>query len=310
MVPNSIGQRFTLTTFGESHGEAIGGVIDGCPAGIAINQSLVESELSRRRGGQQDGSTRRKEPDNVEWLSGIYEGKTLGTPIAFLIRNADTRSEDYEALRGWMRPGHADYTYEERYGHRDHRGGGRSSGRETAARVVAGAIAKQILDTYGILIESSCDRVRCTENIGGTVCCRIMGVRPGIGDPVFDKINARLAYAMMSIPSAISFEMGIGKEATEMNGKQFADAWSEGTAAQPTQTNHCGGVQGGLSNGMPIEFAVGFHPVVTQSEMICRNAEGELKQIEIGGRHDLCHVERASAVVEAMAALTIADYII
>lgn len=300
---NTFGNRFRLTTFGESHGPALGGVIDGCPAGIAIDMQSVNEMLRRRREGDIASSctTARKEPDQIEWLSGIYDGRTLGTPIAFLIRNKDCQSQDYDQLREWFRPGHADYTYQAKYGIRDHRGGGRASGRETAARVVAGAIAMQIIATRGITINSR------TEGL--TVVCFIENLPAGIGDPIFDKLNARLAYGMMSIPSAIAFEMGIGKGVSQLAHDQYADAWiPAGQGNHLTLTNHCGGVQGGISNGMPVQCSVTFHlPVTVPQGMACRNIAGEIKTIAPQGRHDSNHMSRCAVIVESMAALVIAD---
>ena len=323
MTGNTFGEHFRLTTFGESHGEAVGGIIDGCPAGVAVDFAQIDSELSRRRGDGIEGSTSRKECDQVEWLSGILDGVTLGTPIAFLVRNRDTRSDDYEQLKEWQRAGHADYTYEAKYGCRDHRGGGRASARETVARVVAGAIARQLLAAKGITIASEAE---CQDSqdgarheampgtVGGTVRCSVYGLRPGVGEPVFNKLGARLAYAAMSIPSAVSFEMGAGREATAMSGNDYADRWLPDNGQQPaaaTITNHCGGVQGGISNGMPVEFTVGFHPVVTQIPLTqCRNKEGKVQMIEIKGRHDRCHVPRAAVIVEAMTAITLTDFLL
>ena len=293
-------------------------MIDGCPAGLVIDFAQIDAELARRRGDGVEGTTERKECDHIEWQSGIMDGVTLGTPIAFLVSNGDARSEDYDNLKEWQRAGHADYTYQEKYGVRDHRGGGRASARETVARVVAGAIAKHLLAKEGISIASEwCAGQNVSEEntVGGNVRCTIFGVKPGVGEPVFDRLNARLAYAMMSIPSAVSFEMGIGKEATAITGKDYADRWNDLHNSQftiqnskLTLTNHCGGIQGGISNGMPIEFTVGFHPVVTQIPLTqCRNGAGEVRMIEVKGRHDRCHVSRAAVVVEAMAALTIID---
>ena len=322
MLGNTFGEHFRLTTFGESHGESVGGVIDGCPAGIHLDFAQIDAELARRRGEGIEGTTERKELDQVEWQSGIMDGVTLGTPIAFFVRNYDVRSDDYENMKEWQRAGHADYTYQEKYGVRDYRGGGRASARETVARVIGGAVAKQMLEGKGIMISSD---VCCqnkpgnhnNETIGGTVRCSVYGVRPGIGEPVFNKLNARLAYAMMTIPSAVSFEMGIGLQSTEMTGSDYADRWMEcgqqsAASGQPiTISNHCGGVQGGISNGMPIEFTVGFHPVVTQIPLTqCRNGVGEVRMIEVKGRHDCCHVPRAAVIVEAMAALTLIDYLV
>jgi len=332
MLGNTFGEHFRLTTFGESHGTSVGGVIDGCPAGLKIDFAMIDAELARRRGDGVEGTTERKESDQIEWQSGIMDGVTLGTPIAFLVRNGDTRSEDYDSLKEWQRAGHADYTYQKKYGIRDHRGGGRASARETVSRVIAGAIAKQLLANEGISIISEtvvADLQSATsdnQTIGGKVRCNIYGVKPGIGEPVFNKLNARLAYAMMAIPSAVSFEMGAGLQATEMTGADYADRWNEVDVADfksattdelkqssnqaITRTNHCGGVQGGISNGMPIEFTVGFHPVVTQIPITqCRNRAGEVQMIEIKGRHDRCHVSRVVVIVEAMAALTLIDFL-
>ena len=262
-----------------------------------LDTELVDKELARRRGDSPD-TTSRKEADEVEWLSGLYEGRTLGTPLAFLVRNRDCHPEDYEALRDVFRPGHADYTYQMRYGIRDHRGGGRASGRETVARVVAGAIAKQVLSQRNIRITSTID--------GMCVRCTVEGVPAGVGEPVFDRLNARLAYAMMSIPSAIAFTMGTGLP------EGFPDAWNEGGVGSTlTVTNHCGGVQGGISNGMPVVFSVGFHPPVTQPEgMLCRDMEGNIRNVAPGGRHDKSHIIRLPVIVEAMAAITLLDMLI
>ena len=301
---NSIGNRFRLSTFGESHGVAVGGIIDGCPAGIVLDNEFIAAELHRRREG--DGSdhvTTRHEADEVEWLSGLHEGVTLGTPLAFLVRNTDCRPEDYEQLRTLFRPGHADYTYTVKYGLRDHRGGGRASGRETVARVVAGAVAKQILKTSGITI-------RATAH-DHEVSCTAEGVPAGVGDPIFDRLNACLAYAMLSIPSAMAFAMGDTPEAFRLAQKAFPDQWREqGDGNTLTLTNHCGGIQGGISNGMPVRFHVGFHLPPTQPDgMVCRDSEGRLHHVAPHGRHDRNHLSRLPVIVEAMAALVIIDLI-
>lgn len=303
---NSFGNRFRLTTFGESHGAAIGGVIDGCPAGLAIDTRFVDAELLRRRQGDipSASTTARQEADAVEWLSGIYEGLTLGTPIAFCIRNCDCRPADYDQLRDCFRPGHADYTYWSKYRHRDPRGGGRSSGRETASRVVAGAVAKLWLRTRGVEIAASA--------AGHRVSCRIDGLPAGVGEPVFDRLGARLAYAMLSIPSAMAFAMGDRPEAFELPADQFPDPWVPGGEGPSlTASNHCGGVQGGISNGMPVQFHVGFHLPVTQpGGMMCRKADGTLVPTAPGGRHDANHITRLPVIVESMAALVAADYLV
>lgn len=308
-MSNTFGTRFKLTTYGESHGPAIGGVVDGCPAGIIFNNDLLVSEMSRRHTGP--GATTRVEADTVEILSGVYQGRTLGTPIAFMIRNEKANSSDYDELRDLYRPGHADYTYAMRYGHRDHRGGGRASGRETAARVAGGAIAKMLLHEKVINVEASVLKQGESyehDSAGGVIECTITGVPAGVGNPIFDKLNARLAAAMMSIPSAIGFEMGAGFEAAMMRGSEYRDEWGE---EQLTKTNHCGGIQGGISNGMPILFRTAFHPVVTIDQPTeCLGIDGKLHTWQPRGRHDSCHIHRTVVVVEAMAALTIADFII
>ena len=308
-MSNTFGTRFRLTTYGESHGPAVGGIIDGCPANVRIDMDAIRADLDRRR----DGAPRQEE-DAIEWLSGLKNDITLGTPIAFCIRNKYARPGDYDLLADCYRPGHADYTYEKKYGLRDHRGGGRASARETVARVVAGAIAKQILDPIEIHATPSTqasNQAIADDTLGGTVTCRITGLPAGVGDPVFDKLNARLASAMMSIPSAIGFEMGIGFQAAEMTGSQYIDRWTSPSNQAITETNHCGGIQGGISNGMPVEFRVAFHPVPTLPQPVeCLAANGTLKTLQINGRHDRCHVPRAAVVVEAMAALTIIDYIL
>lgn len=304
---NSFGNQFRLTTFGESHGTAVGGVVDGCPAGIVIDQAFIAKELLRRRIGDDstaEGLTTRHEPDQVEWLSGLMDGTTLGTPLAFIIKNTDCRSEDYERLRYLCRPGHADYTYTAKYGIRDHHGGGRASGRETAARVVAGAIAKQILRDRGITFRSS--------HHDHQVSCTIEGVPTGIGNPIFDRLNARLAHAVLSIPSAMAFAMGDTPDAFLLSQQEYPDQWREyGTGNTLTLTNHCGGIQGGISNGMPILFHVGFHLPPTQPDgMECRASDGSLHHVAPHGRHDRNHIPRLPVIVEAMAAITLLDCLI
>ncbi len=307
---NTFGNKFRLTTYGESHGLAVGGIIDGCPSRIAIDMEAIHRDLVRRRQG-----ALRQEEDEIEWLSGLKDGITMGTPIAFTIRNKNTRSEDYDQLADCYRPGHADYTYEQKYGLRDHRGGGRASARETVARVVAGAIAKQVIAPVEIHAEATLTGPEdVNDTHGGVVSCRITSLPAGIGEPIFNKLNARLAFAMMSIPSAIGFEMGAGFAAAEMKGSEYIDRWNGGLNASNnqaiTKTNHCGGIQGGISNGMPVEFRVAFHPVVTLPQPVeCLTADGEMRTLQVNGRHDRCQVPRAAVVVEAMAAMTIADLI-
>lgn len=306
---DTFGHTFRLTTFGESHGLAVGGIIDGCPSGIVIDTEQIRQDLQRRSGP-------RNEPDEVIFLSGIVEGKTIGTSIGFMVKNVDARSEDYEPLQQLFRPGHADYTYEQRYATRDWRGGGRSSARETVARVVAGSIAKQILTFSNIKISTTTnmsDDAPDGDTIGGIVSCTITGVKAGVGNPVFGKLNATLAGAMMSIPSAIGFEMGAGFGAANMKGSEYIDNWSIGEDGKQivTKTNHCGGIQGGISNGMPIEFRVAFHPVVTLQQGIdCIDAAGKIHHIKPGGRHDNSQTQRATVIVESMAAIVLADYIV
>ena len=267
---------------------------------------LIDRELRRRR---EDAP--RNEADEIEWLSGIVDGMSIGTPIAFAIHNKDAHPADYEHLKDLYRPGHADYTYSKKYGIRDYRGGGRASARETVARVVAGAIAKQIILPIQIATTIKEPDVECDNDTrGGVVKCVIENAPAGIGDPLSNKLNARLAAAMMSIPSAIGFEMGMGFAAAEMTGSQYIDRWDKnGTFL--TETNHCGGVQGGISNGMPIEFRVAFHPVVSLPLPIeCLHMDGHVENVLIGGRHDRCHIKRAAVVVEAMAAICLADCLV
>lgn len=306
---NTYGTKFRITTYGESHGPAVGAVIDGCPAGVALDMEAIAAALERRRFGAP-----RQEEDEVEWLSGLKDGITLGTPIAFIIRNKNTRPEDYAPLEHMFRPGHADYTYYMKYGLRDHRGGGRASARETAVRVVAGAIAMQLMPEVDIrsTVESGGMPAE-NDTVGGVVSCCVRGVAAGVGEPLFGKLNASLAAAMMSIPSAIGFEMGAGFEAARMKGSEYIDRWKGETDEQPslTLTNHCGGIQGGISNGMPIEFRVAFHPVVTIPQPVeCLHEDGHLEHLQIDGRHDRYHIERAAVVVEAMTALCLIDYML
>jgi chorismate synthase len=345
MAGNTFGNFFKLTTFGESHGEAIGGVIDGCPAGISIDLMAVQTEMMRRRPGQSAIVTQRKEPDTVRFLSGIFEGKTTGTPIGFIIENTNQKSTDYTHIKDSYRPSHADYTFDKKYGHRDYRGGGRSSARETASRVAAGAIAKQLLagitvDAFvssvgNIFLEKPYQdldfkqiertEVRCPDaetaskmiakikeikkqgdTIGGTITCVIQNVPIGLGEPVFDKLHAQLGKAMLSINAVKGFEFGSGFCGARMQGSEHNDLFNEdGT----TKTNLSGGIQGGISNGMDIYFRVAFKPVATvmQNQETINN-KGEKVEMQGKGRHDPCVVPRAVPIVEAMTALTIADF--
>ncbi len=308
-MSNTFGSHFRLTTYGESHGLAVGGIIDGCPAGIRLDMEALAHDLKRRRCGAP-----RQEEDSVEWLSGLKDGVTLGSPIAFAVRNKNARPEDYAPLEHLFRPGHADYTYFVKYGLRDHRGGGRASARETVVRVVAGAIAKQLLSPIEIHAEPLSQPINHTtpdDTYGGIVRCRVTEVPAGVGEPLFGKLNASLAAAMIGIPSAIGFEMGVGFAASTIKGSEYIDRWNSGQCETRTKTNHCGGIQGGISNGMPVEFSVAFHPVVSIPQPVeCLHEDGHLETIDIGGRHDRWHIERASVVVEAMAALVLADYLV
>jgi chorismate synthase len=347
MAGNTFGNIFKVTTFGESHGPALGGVIDGCPPGITLDLKLIENEMQRRKPGQSSIVTQRKEEDTVTFYSGIFEGKTTGTPIGFLIHNKDQKSKDYSHIKKTYRPSHADYVYDKKYGHRDYRGGGRSSARETACRVVAGAIAKQIIKEikitafvssvgeikvdkdYKSLDFSNIEKnpVRCADpdaailmekyikeirkegdTVGGIVTCVIENCPIGIGEPVFDKLHAELGKAMLSINAVKGFEFGSGFNGTKLKGSEHNDSFeSNGT----TKTNNSGGIQGGISNGMDIYFNVAFKPVATimksQKTIDSNNNEVEMSG---KGRHDPCVVPRAVPIVEAMSALVILDYIL
>lgn len=345
MAGSTFGQLFRITTFGESHGVAIGGVIDGVPSNIEINLEDVQIQLDRRKPGQSAIVTQRKETDVVQFLSGIFEGKTTGAPIGFLIPNNDQKSTDYDHIKDAFRPSHADFTYEQKYGHRDYRGGGRSSARETASRVVAGAIAKQILLKLGINITAYVDQVgsislnsldnvdlnlieknpvRCPnaekaeemeelireirksgDTIGGCVKCLVKGMPIGLGEPVFDRLNAELGKALFSINAVKGVEFGSGFSSVEMKGSEHNDIFLEDKS---TLTNHSGGIQGGISNGMPIEMRVAFKPVATivqSQDSIDKN--GNKINVTGKGRHDPCVVPRAVPIVESMVAITILD---
>ncbi|QXP53025.1 chorismate synthase [Cellulophaga sp. HaHa_2_95] len=345
MAGNTYGTIFKLSTFGESHGVAIGGVIDGCPAGIAINLDAIQNELNRRKPGQSAIVTQRKEPDTVEFYSGIFEGVTTGTPIGFAIHNTNQKSHDYTHIKDSYRPSHADYVYDQKYGFRDYRGGGRSSARETASRVVAGAIAKQFISAIKInafvsqvgtlrldknyqdldfsLIESN--PVRCPDpvtaakmedyikeirkegdTIGGIVTCVIQNVPIGLGEPVFDKLHAELGKAMLSINAVKGFEYGSGFDGVTKKGSDHNDQYNpDGT----TKTNYSGGIQGGISNGMDIYFNVAFKPVATVIQPYeTIDKEGNMIKTQGKGRHDPCVVPRAVPIVEAMAAIVLADF--
>lgn len=312
---NTIGHLFKLTTFGESHGAAIGGVIDGCPSQLKLDFDFIDAELLRRRTAQSATSSQRQEPDQVEWLSGLLDGVTLGTPIAFLVRNEDCKSEDYEASREVYRPSHADFTYEQKYGLRDWRGGGRASARTTLPIVVAGAIAKQILEGKGIQVTSEVAFMGDVEQarkegdtVGGIVECCITGVPAGWGEPMFSKFSAELAHAMFSLPAVKGFEIGDGFALAGMKGSEANDSFINKDGKITTVTNHSGGIQGGISNGNDIVFRVAFKPIpsIAHSQQTV-NKEGETCQIAIGGRHDVCVLPRAIVLVEALAAMVSVD---
>jgi len=345
MAGNTFGRLFKVMTFGESHGEALGGIIDGCPPGIELDFDAIRNEMQRRKPGQSAIVTQRKEEDEVQFLSGIFEGKTTGTPIGFVIPNTNQKSDDYSDIKDTYRPSHADYVYEKKYGIRDYRGGGRSSARETASRVVAGAIAKQVIPDIKInafvssvgeifidkpyqdldfsLTESN--PVRCPDaasaakmeeyirqirkegdTVGGTITCVIQNVPIGLGEPVFDKLHAELGKAMLSINAVKGFEYGSGFCGAKMKGSDHNDLYNtDGT----TKSNLSGGIQGGISNGMDIYFRVAFKPVATliQKQEVLDNL-GNIVELQGKGRHDPCVVPRAVPIVEAMAALVIADF--
>ena len=323
---NTIGTLLRFTGFGESHGPAVGGVLDGMPAGIAIDFDAVQAMMARRRPGTSPLVSARNEADEVRFLSGIFEGKTLGTPIAFLIENRDARSADYESLRHTYRPNHADYTYDAKYGIRDYRGGGRASARETAGRVAAGALAMQFLATRGISIRAEIEaigrartpdafdeeirRARAEgDSVGGVVRCTVSGCPAGLGEPVFGKLQAMLAAAMMSINAAKGFDYGCGFDGACRRGSELLDTpYTDSEGRVRMASNHSGGIQGGISNGEDIYFRVAFKPVATlMREVDTIDDTGRPVKLEVHGRHDVCVVPRALVVVEAMAALTIAD---
>ncbi len=352
MAGNSFGKILRLTTFGESHGSAIGGIIDGFPSGFKLDFDFVQQELNKRRPGQSSVVSRRKELDKVEFLSGIFEGTTLGTPIAFIVKNSDFFSSDYEHLKNVYRPSHADYTYEIKYGIKDHRGGGRASARETVARVIGGALAKQLLHNYDITITAYVSQigdvrlnkpyheldlaniensqVRCPdvgisermiasiENIaklgdtlGGEIICIVKNVPPGLGEPVFNKLNAELAHAIMGINAVKGFEIGSGFGSIQMTGSQHNDIFISKDGDIHTKTNYSGGIQGGISNGEDIYFRAAFKPVATlMKSQQSVDKQGNNVILEGKGRHDVTVVPRAVPIVEAMAALVIADQIL
>ncbi|MBR6439498.1 MAG: chorismate synthase [Bacteroidales bacterium] len=314
MNSNTFGTAFCLTTFGESHGAAIGGVIDGCPAGVLLDKTLIEKELSRRRPGQNATMSARKESDEVEYLSGLFEGKTTGAPIAFLIRNKDAKTSDYENIKDVFRPSHADFTYQMKYGIRDYAGGGRGSARTLLPCVVAGAIAKQILATQGIEIQSEViemGEAREKDTVGAIIQGTIKNAPVGLGEPAFMKFHAILAYAMMTINAAKGFEIGEGFNAARMRGSECNDEFLFDGERIRTKTNHSGGVQGGITNGEDIVFRVAFKPI--PSVMLPQQTvdiHGNAVTLEIQGRHDTCVVPRVIPIVEAMAAMVTLDFVL
>jgi chorismate synthase len=353
MAGNNFGEVFKISTFGESHGRAIGVVIDGCPAGLMLSSEDIQLELDRRKPGQSHITTARKEKDQVQILSGVFEGRTLGTPIALLIENEDQESKDYSHLKNAFRPSHADFTYQEKFGIRDYRGGGRASARETATRVAAGAIAKKmnsflsklsvkafVSSIANIHVEKDYqdldldttenNLVRCPDeetakhmirlietakaegdSLGGVITCVIKDCPIGLGEPVFDKLEAQLAKAMLSIPAVKGFEIGSGFEGTKMKGSEHNDVFEIKNDKVVTQTNNSGGIQGGISNGMDIYFRVAFKPTATimQKQQTLDAAKNQV-ELEAKGRHDPCVLPRAVPIVEAMASLVLADYLL
>lgn len=315
-LKNRIGNVFSLTSFGESHGPAIGGIVDGMPAGVKIDFEQVRLEMARRAPGQGGATSARQETDEVEFLSGIMDGVTLGTPIGFIIRNRDQRPADYDHLKNVYRPSHADFTYQAKYGIRDHRGGGRASARETAARVVAGALAKQVLAKLGITVTASqvsqvSQEIPQGDTAGGIVECVIRGVEAGVGEPVFGKLSSQLAEAVMSIPAAKGFEIGLGFDFVNHHGSEVLDKFVMKDGKIATATNFSGGIQGGISNGSDICFKVAFKPVATLMQPVEGiDSEGNAVTIEPRGRHDSCVVPRAIPVVEAMAAIVVLDNVL
>lgn len=350
MASNSFGEILRITSFGESHGAAMGGVIDGFPPGVIIDPDFVQQCLDRRRPGQSKLVSQRREADKIEILSGVYDNKTTGSPIAFIVRNSDQRSADYEALSYVYRPSHADFTYHQKYGHADLRGGGRASARETLVRVAAGAFAMHLLKLFGIKVlaythqigniaaqenlseltqaivdvsptrcpdpaaaaqmeEMLAELARHGDSVGGIVACAITGVPAGLGEPVYNKLSAALAAAMMGINAAKGFGVGEGFAAAARKGSEHNDAFVVENGRITTRTNHSGGIQGGISNGQPVTFQVAFKPPASIArQQTTVDKSGKEVQLSVTGRHDPCVVPRAVPVVEAMAALVIADF--
>jgi len=350
-MPNTFGKLFSISTWGESHGPAVGVVIDGCPPGLPLSEADIQVELDRRRPGQSDLVTPRKEADRVEILAGVFEGRTTGVPISLLVRNSDARPGAYDEMREKFRPSHADFTYQAKYGLRDHRGGGRSSARETIGRVAAGAVAKKLLAAGGpVEIRAYVSRVqdiglsglgefptaaaveatpvRCPDaavaaamikriedvraagdSVGGVVTCRVRGLPAGLGEPVFDRLEADLAKAMLSLPASKGFEIGSGYAGTFLRGSEHNDAFVPKAEGVGTATNRSGGVQGGISNGEEIYFTVAFKPVATvMKPQATVDLAGHATELTGRGRHDPCVLPRAVPIVEAMTALVLVDH--
>lgn len=329
MSGNTIGKLFTLTSFGESHSSYIGGVINGCPSGLFLDMEFINKEIERRK-PQRDTpeATSRREEDCVEFVSGTQNNITLGLPIAFIIKNKDIKKEDYSEIKDKFRPSHGDYTYFKKYGVNASSGGGRSSARETAIRVIGGAIAKLILMKRGIEVVGSIESIagldyltqqeeikrelevinNSGESLGGVIRCKVKGCPPGIGEPVFDKLSADLAKSVMSIPSVKGVEIGDGFAGARLRGSEQIDNWTKDFS---TATNHSGGIMGGISNGMDIDIKVAFKPVATLSRGIdCIDREGNITKVNIAGRHDRCVLPRAIVIVEAMVAITLTDHLL
>ena len=312
---NTIGHNFRLTTFGESHGTAIGGVIDGCPSQLKLDFDFIDAELSRRKTAQSATASQRNASDKIEWLSGLLDGVTLGTPIAFIVRNEDCKPADYEAWKDVYRPSHADFAYEQKYGLRDWRGGGRASARTTLPIVVAGAIAKQILKGKGIQVVAEVIEMgdvqqaqKEGDTVGGIVECRIIGAPAGLGNPMFGKVSAELAHAMFSLPAVKGFEVGDGFALAKMKGSEANDTFTNKDGIITTITNHSGGIQGGITNGNDVVFRVAFKPIPSIAKpQQTVNRLGEPCTIAIEGRHDVCALPRAVVLVEALAALVTVD---
>ena len=352
-MPNTLGKLFTISTWGESHGAAVGVVIDGCPPRLPLGEADIQAELDRRRPGQSDITSPRKEQDRVEILSGVYEGRTTGAPISMLVRNTDARPGAYDEFRDKFRPSHADFTFQAKYGIRDYRGGGRSSARETVGRVAAGAVARKILSLAGsveirayvtrvhdiglppgggeafpTLAEVDSTPVRCPDpavaaamirrieevrsqgdSVGGIIRCRVRGAPAGLGEPVFDRLEADLAKAMLSLPATKGFEIGSGFAGTLLKGSEHNDAFVPKAGGIGTATNRSGGIQGGISNGEEIFFNVAFKPTATiMKPQATVDVEGRPVELTGKGRHDPCVLPRAVPIVEAMTALVLVDH--